>query len=401
MGTLLGTVDRMSPAEPRLAANVLTSFGAGLLSATPARDNAVVSPYSVYTVLAMAATGAKGRTRDQLVAALGGISPDAQAGCLTAIDDAVAAALARGAPVTRDPRYDDTRPMALRAANSLFVQHGFAVRPEFLDALAGGFGAGLHLVDYAADPESARQTINAWVGERTAGRIEELFDRGTLSTGTLLTLVNALLLTAPWQKFFFESEEVAPFALVGGGTVDVRYLCVTDWFEHGAGEGWRSVTVPYRGGGLAMTIVLPDPGAFDEVRSALPEVLAARHASDLRSGDMVALSIPGFAVNTRLSLVGYLSRVGVTDIFDPAVVDLSGMAGHPGDLLASEVAHQAVITVDRNGTEAAAATAMTILASGLAADPLPIVINRSFMFAVHDTRTSAPLFLGQVIDPTN
>ena len=105
MGSALAGVDGHAPRQrgpnaarrTGLAAEVLTSFGAGLLSATPSRANAVVSPYSVYTVLAMAATGANGRTADQLAAVLGGISPDARAGCLTAIDDAVGAALASGA----------------------------------------------------------------------------------------------------------------------------------------------------------------------------------------------------------------------------------------------------------------------------------------------------------------
>ena len=403
IGTLLGSGDRTPPADPELAAAVLTSFGAGLLSAAPSRSNAVVSPYSVYSVLAMAAIGANGRTADQLASALGGRSPDVRAGCLTAIDDAVGAALASGVASDGDPRFHDARPLTVESANSLFVQHGVVVRPEFLDALAGGFAAGLRQVDYAADPEAARQAVNSWVSDRTSGRIGELLDRGTLSRDTVLSLVNALLLTAPWRTPFRVDATPAPFAVVGGGQVGVRYLRATCWCAHEAGESWRSVNIAYRGGGLAMTVVLPHSGAFDEVRSALPAVLTARQpASSAESppGGMVALALPGFAVRTRLSLVEYLRRAGVTDVFDPAAVDLSGIAGDPGDLVATELAHQAVITVDENGTEAAAATAMSVSATGAPVDPVRIVIDRSFLFAVHDTRTGAPLFLGQVIDPT-
>ncbi len=400
IGTLLGGGDRTPPADPELAAAVLTSFGAGLLSAAPSRSNAVVSPYSVYSVLAMAAIGANGRTADQLASALGGISPDVGAGFLTAIDDAVGAALAGGVPSEGDPRFHDARPMTVRSANSLFVQHGVVVRPEFLDALAGGFAAGVRQVDYAADPEAARQAVNSWVSDRTSGRIGELLDQGTLSRDTVLSLVNALLVTAPWRTPFRVDATPAPFAVVDGGQVGVRYLRATCWCAHEAGESWRSVTIAYRGGGLAMTVVLPHSGVFNEVRSALPEVLTARQSSGTPAGGMVALALPGFAVRTRLSLVEYLRRAGVTDVFDPAAVDLSGIAGDPGDLVATELAHQAVITVDENGTEAAAATAMSTSATGAPVDPVRIVIDRSFLFAVHDTRTGAPLFLGQVIDPT-
>ena len=78
-----------------------------------------------------------------------------------------------------------------------------AVRPDYLDALAGGFGAGMYQVDYAADAEAARQAINGWVDERTASLIPELIAQGVITEGTVLTLVNATYLSAPWQSPFF------------------------------------------------------------------------------------------------------------------------------------------------------------------------------------------------------
>ena len=70
------------------------------------------------------------------------------------------------------------------------VQRAYAL----WDALGKTFGAGLRLVDYAADKEAARRTINAWVSDRTAGRIKELLSADDVSTSTRLTLVNAIYL---------------------------------------------------------------------------------------------------------------------------------------------------------------------------------------------------------------
>jgi serpin B len=115
---------------------------------------------------------------------------------------------------------------------------------------------------------------------------------------------------------------------------------------------------------------------------------------------MVALSMPKFQLRTRIPLRERLRSAGAPDLFDPTLVDLSDIAGAPGDLVAGEVIHQAVISVDEHGTEAAAATAMSMMATGAPSTPVPIVIDRSFFFMVHETISGAALFLGQVIDPT-
>jgi hypothetical protein len=126
----------------------------------------------------------------------------------------------------------------------------------------------------------------------------------------------------------------------------------------------------------------------------------AGHGDDGIGRRFGALSLPGFTVDTALSLTDQLRAAGVTDLFDPRSVDLSGIAGDPGYLVATDLVHRAAVKVDEKGTEAAAATAMVFEATGALAEPLPITVDRSFIFAVHDVSTGAPLFLGQVIDPT-
>lgn len=399
---LRGDADRARPGEPAPAGRAVISVGSALLGVVPPGINAVISPYSVFAVLAMAAGGARGRTSEQLVAFLGGSDADEQAARVTAVDLAIAEALRRGAPEQGDPRFRDARPMAVRAANGLFVTSGAAVRRQFIEGLARGFGVGLTLLDYA-DPEGARRSINDWVRERTVGRISALMGPGTITRDTVLTLVTAVHLIAPWRTPFHLAGTEAPFFVRDGPAVPTRYLRAVAWYPHAAGDGWISITIAYRGGGLAMTVVLPAEGRFDEVRRALPEVLpgalGAGSGRQVPAG-MVELSLPGFVLDTRLSLIDRLRAVGVTALFDPDLVDLSGIAGQPGDLVATELVHRAMISVDAQGTEAAAATALSMSATGAPADPVRITVDRSFLFVVHDTVTGAPLFLGQLIDPT-
>ncbi len=390
---LQAQVARMQPGDPADAGAAMTAVGVDLLGATEPTANAVVGPTSVFTVLAMAAAGAKGSTAEQLANYLGA-DADQQQSAVTTVEDAVAAAVTAGTGRAQN----DDRPFTVEFANSLWQAPSLAVRPEYLDALAGGFGAGMYQVDYAADPEAAREAINGWVDERTASLIPELIKQGVITTDTVLTLVNATYLSAPWQTEFFTPGMSSRFETSDGRTVSLPLMRASGYYSHSAGPGWTAVTIPYRGGDLAMTVVLPDDGSFDAVRSDLASVLPSAVGGP--SSDQVNLSMPAFDIDTPVTLTDHLKARGVTDLWT-SDADLSGIAGQPGDLVATDLVHQAVISVDEEGTEAAAATAM-VMSAGAAApqEQVEFAVNRSFFFAVHDTGTGAPLFLGQVVDPT-
>jgi serpin B len=70
-------------------------------------------------------------------------------------------------------------------------------------------------------------------------------------------------------------------------------------------------------------------------------------------------------------------------------------------LLIQDVVHQANITVDEEGTEAAAATAVVVgVTSAPADEPVEVTVDRPFVFALRDRETGAVLFFGRVVDPT-
>ena len=147
-----------------------------------------------------------------------------------------------------------------------------------------------------------------------------------------------------------------------------------------------------------MTVVLPAAGAFGAIRTTLADVLAK--AVQGKADGKVTLTMPPFSIDTRSQLVQALEALGVRELFGVRA-DLSGIAGRPGDIRVSSVTHQSIVKVDQHGTEAAAAPGVGMEA-GAAPSQLPkkLEIDRAFFFAIHDTQTGAPLFLGQVADPS-
>lgn len=376
----------------------MATFGAKMLLSLPGDQNAVLSPYSVYAVLAMARAGAKGRTAAQLDALLGAATTQPQH--LTAIDRGIAAAVAAGLPPTGGAEATtDPRPVTIEVANSLFAAPRLQVRQTYLDALATGFGVGMYQLDYAADPEAARSAVNSWVAEHTHQLIPALIGKGVITRETVLTLVNAVYLSAPWAQPFTTGASPISFTTAAGRAVSAPSMQPDEPMSGNSGAGWSSVTLPYRGDLLAMTVVMPDAGSFAAVRGRLPAVLQA--ATSTPGARSVAPTVPIFKSQTHLSLVAALRALGIVDLFGPGA-DLSDIAGLPGDLVAADIVHQAVITVDEKGTEAAAATALVVAGtSARSTEPEKLVVDRPFFYCVHETTTNAPLFLGQVVDPTD
>ena len=280
----------------------------------------------------------------------------------------------------------------LRIANALWAQHGVAFQQPFLDVLAGEFGAGLELVDYHSDAEGARAEINAWVAAQTEDRIEELLGAGTITPDTRLTLVNAVYMKAPWQLPFERSATAdQAFTRGDGSTVTAPMMHATRSMGYSTGGGSTAVELPYAGGGLSMLLVLPDESvAADAVELPGPGALPTTK---------VRLTLPRWDTETSVSLADALAALGMPTAFTDGA-DFSGMTTE-APLRVSDVVHQADITVDEYGTEAAAATAVMMAATSAPdGEPPSVVFDRPFLFAVRTTDTGAVLFQGHVADPT-
>jgi serpin B len=99
------------------------------------------------------------------------------------------------------------------------------------------------------------------------------------------------------------------------------------------------------------------------------------------------------------SLVPALNTLGMTDLFDDQLADLSPMAddGAADDFYVADVIHEAWIQIDEHGTEAAAATAVVVNDKG---GPMETVANHPFLFVIRDELTGSVLFVARVMDPT-
>jgi serpin B len=284
----------------------------------------------------------------------------------------------------------------LSIANSLWAQQGLAFEQAFLDLLSAEYDAGLELVDYRSDPEAARAAINDWVAEQTKDRIPELLGQGTITPASRLTLVNAIYLKANWEKVFDkERTSDQPFN-APTGEVTVQMMRADGSFQTAATDDWMAIDLPYVFDGLSLTVWMQStsPGSTGAALPTGDEVFAAL------APQPVMLSFPRFDIETSVSLADVLSEMGMATAFSGAA-DFSGMTSDE-PLTIGDVIHQANITVDEEGTEAAAATAVVMEATAMPdpEEPIEFVVDRPFTFWLRDRATGTIVFMGRVNDPS-
>jgi len=382
---------RDKPAAPtgtaeRAAAAADAVFGADLYQVlAESADSMVFSPASVASALRMALCGARGQTAAELARALHIDSPRPQ--------DAAASGLSL-VPAARDGGS-----AVFRAPNTVWVQSGLPLRADFTGQLSRA-AAALTDADFAAAPEAARAEINRLIATQTEGKITGLLPSGAITALTRLVLASAVYLKAAWGEPFPERATAdAPFYPDGrdGRALAVPTMRGTATRAYLRGDGYQAVLLPYRDIGLAMAVLLPD-GPPAELR---PKVAAAGLGALLAgtAAHQVTLSLPRFRVETAFDLIPALKRLGVTAAFG-GDADFDGITGAE-PLQIGAVAHKAYIDVDERGTEAAAATAVMIRTRAAMRPPSPVtmVVDRPFLFAIVDTQTSLPVFLGQLSRP--
>lgn len=351
--------------------------------------NVVYSPMSIALALGMLRAGASGESARQL---------DVVFGSGLGLQDRMNAAergLAALAGERRNSTGEKTK-VTVDSACATWAQKGVVWTQAYLDLLAVTYGAGVRLSDIAGDPGGTREAINDFVADRTRDKITDLMTPDAITPMTRLVLVNALYLKMPWWDAFPDATQ-KPFH---APTVEVSARSVSQTFNtsYQQGDNYRTVAIPYAGKELAMTVVLPDEGALEAVGRRLGPIARTGASTDRRE---VALTMPLFDLDSRVDLATVMVQAGVTAVFD-ARGDFRPMSDDPAvDLFVSAMLHRATVTIDEEGTEAAAATAVvSSTTSGPAERPVEVVVDRPFYFLIHDTRVGMPLFVGRVMDPT-
>jgi serpin B len=356
-------------------------------------SNSVFSPYSITQAFALLAPGARGTTLSGIEQALSFPLPQDRLNTTLNKLDLLIMSEATGSI----DAYGKQLPI-LRNANAIWGQTGFTILPTYLDTIAFNYGAGMHLVDFSNATEAARGTINTWVEEQTNNRIQDLIPAGGVDSYTRIVLTNAVWFKANWAlQFSVESTTNQSFFNQNGTSSSVPFMRQIIGVSYAQTDSSQAIDIPYAGDKFSMLVIMPDLGTFDAFMSSLTPTVLADITNHLAAQE-VNLSLPKFSFTKDARMGSLLRSLGMTDAFDLAIADFSGIDGNR-DLYISGVFHKAFISVDEHGTEAAAATAIAGSGSSGVEPPLPLTftVDHPYIFLIRERQTGLILFMGKVL----
>ena len=350
-------------------------------SAAPGQ-NILISPLSISYALSMTLNGAKGETRDAMTEALRVSGIDMET-------------LNKSYKTLTEALLNIDKKVLISIANSVWTENNFQVKKAFIDILTDYYDAESKPFDIT-DP-SVPGLINKWIEDKTNGLIREMISE--LPGNTVMLLINAIYFKGQWKLQFDKSLTVdETFFLSGNSEVRVAMMKNKKKYKVYEGKGFKIAEFPYGQGNYVMDVILPDE------KQGLNSTLALINTRDYESWvsqmteQEVEVSFPKFKYGFKRTLKDILSDMGMGIAFTD-FADFSNIS-EQHDLLLTDVAHQTFIETNEEGTEAAAATVVTVGVTSMPPPPLEFRMDHPFMYIIRETSTNSILFMGRVSNPS-
>lgn len=346
--------------------------------------NVMISPVAVLDVLAVAANGAGGDTRSQISSVIAQNQDMEQ--------------LNRNRKAWAD-NLAGTGQSELYLADSVWLKQtdeAFTVKEDFLRKNALFYGMDLYGAAFDADTV---EDMNNWVSEKTEGRIPRILE--SISEEAVMYLLNTASFEAEWERIYEEYEiKSGTFTDASGDKKMVPFLYSGEsvYIEEENAVGFVK---PYKGG-YYFAAVLPKEGIRpEEYAASLDGEGFLSMLTEAKTEKIVKTGMPKFEAAYEVRLNDILRAMGMEDAFDREKADFSGIGTYTdGNLFIDEILHRTYIAVNELGTEATAATEMSMAAEAAEEDPgleiYHVYLNRPFIYAIVEERTNVPVFIGVV-----
>ena len=354
-------------------------------------SNIFYSPFSISSAFALVYEGAKDKTADEIASVF--FFPES------------VQTLRNGYQGINAGINSENPAYSLSVANALWAEENYSFLDEYINNAKLYYSADTINLDFINQPEESRLTINKWAEDKTSDKIKDLLPDGTINSLTRLVVTNAVYFKGTWVlQFDSEKTHEADFVTSSGDTVKVDMMQRTDddaIYCYSDTDSLKALKMPYEsdnGDKLSMIVLLPKDNDIKAAEDVL-DLTEINGIENSMESKQVRVFFPKFKLETEYSLSDTLKEMGMPVAFT-GDADFSGMDGTK-NLAISDVVHKAYVDVNEEGTEAAAATAVTIgLTAVVEEEPVPVFrADHPFIFLIQEDATGNILFMGRVCNP--
>ncbi|MEM1169974.1 MAG: serpin family protein [Cyanobacteria bacterium P01_H01_bin.35] len=348
-------------------------------------ENIFISPISIAIALSITYNGAVGKTQEAMAKTL-----NFQGMSLEEINQAN-----QELGILLDSLNSDIK---LNISNSIWTKIGVPFEPNFLQINQEVYQSQVREIDFE-NPQST-EIINNWIKDNTKGKIDKIIER--LDRDSVMILLNAIYFKGNWQKEFedFYTQD-RPFYLSNGMEKQHPTMLNLSQYSYYENQTFQAINLPYGEGSVSMYIFLPkEEIGLETFYQTLNEENWQNWMLKFES-QTVTLSLPKFKNEYEVTLNNVLKSLGMEIAFDVKTADFSRISSIPPELYIDEIKHKTFVEVNETGTEAAAATSITMAVASAMVTSLNMFVNRPFFFAIRDNNSATILFMGEITNPEN
>ncbi|MEH1932221.1 MAG: serpin family protein [Nostoc sp.] len=362
-------------------------FGFKLFSEVLKNDrgekNVFISPSSVAIALAMTYNGASGSTQQAMAKTL-----ELQGMNLPEINSSYAAALKQ---LLDNP---DAK-VQLNIANSLWANQDISFAPDFLKITQDFYKAKVSNLNFK--DAAAPNIINNWVKENTNGKINKIVEK--IQPDQVLFLISAIYFKGKWSKEFDKNQTAQhPFYITSGRQKQLPMMSQGGDYRYYQSKQFQAVSLPYgKDGKFSFYIFLPKQNSNLKAFYQNLNVENWEKWMTQFNKQKGFIRLPRFKTDYEVTLNDALKSLGMGEAFS----NKANFSGMGKNFAISEVKHKTFVEVNEEGTEAAAATSVGIVATAFREEPEPfrMIVDRPFFCAIRDNQTGSVLFMGSIINP--
>ncbi|XP_065207609.1 serpin B3-like [Planococcus citri] len=290
----------------------------------------------------------------------------------------------------------------LKVASQMFIAEKFPMKKSYEQLVAKYFESIYQTVDFAKFPAKIADMINSWVSEKTNNLITEIITSDALNKNTAMILLNAVYFKADWShKFNYYSTRNESFHVSPDQCIEISMMKKSSHMQYSKQKSFGILEIPYLGGNdLRFLVFLPDKiNGLPQVESALFETEFQEMLSEVKT-IWVNLKLPKMKVEESINVKHILEKLGMKEMFNPNSADFFDMFSREvvNDVLfVNDLFHKAVLKVNEHGTEAAAATHVSLCGGGSVPEMIDFHVNRPFIFMI--LQKDLILFMGRVTNP--
>ena len=345
-----------------------------------AGSNVFLSPLSASMALGMTLNGAAGATADEMRRMLG-FADVPQVTVNEGYEGLI------GLLRSLDARTD------IRIANAIFPRRDFPFEPAFLETGKKFFDAEIRPLDFSA-PASVK-TINDWVSAATNAKIPDIIEE--IKPNDVMFLINAVYFKGTWRSRFDPKQTAAAtFHAIGGREQPMRLMHQQKKLPYFETPDHQAVDLQYGNSAFTMTVLLPKPGKdIDALVTGLSDASWTELTGRFHERE-VDLYLPKLKLEYERTLNDDLQALGMRLAFTAA--DFTPMSSTRGrDLVISSVKQKTFVDIYEEGTEAAAATVVTVVETSMPQTSV-MRIDRPFVFAIRERFSGTILFVGKIVE---